>query len=193
MLLTKSKTISYQKALDKIDKVPNPSEKYACDSDYDTETFWEHASIFVYHVYLGQFLKSQKEKSIKTSKLSMLRNNTISALDFIHETSATIDKLTPNADNYWQYVSDALPNHEFQTIFLDKTINIKFSFFKNMRDSQLNSIKTKFAPNIKANMLIQAATKNPAKNWLYVYDQNTKQFVLLKSADLKQKKEDDDF
>lgn len=189
--LTKSKTISYQKALAKIDKVPNPSEKYACDSDYDTETFWEHASIFVYHVYLGQFLKSQKEKSIKTSKLSMLRNNTISALDFIHETSATIDKLTPNADSYWQYVSDTFSNPEFQTIFLDKTINIKFSFFKNMRDSQLNSIKTKFAPKIKTNMLIQAATKNPAKNWLYVFDQNTKQFVLLKSAALKQQEEDD--
>ena len=191
--LTKSKTISYQKALAKIDKVPNPSEKYACDSDYDTETFWDHASIFVYHVYLGQFLKSQQEKVIKTSKLSMLRNNTISALDFIHETNATIDKLTPNADSYWQYVNDALSNPEFQTIFLDKAINIKFSFFKNMRDAQLNSVKTKFAPKIKANMLIQAATKNPAKNWLYVYDQNTKQFVLLKSADLKQKKEDDDF
>lgn len=186
--LTKSKTISYQKALDKINKVPNPSEKYACDSDYDTESFWEHATIFVYHVYLGQFLKSQQEKVIKTSKLSMLRNNTISALDFIHETSATIDKLTPNADDYRQYVNNALSNPEFQTIFLDKTINIKFSFFKNMRDTQLNSVKTKFAPKIKANMLIQAATKNPAKNWLYVFDQNTKQFVLLKSAALKQKK-----
>lgn len=191
--LTKSKTISYQKALDKINKIPNPSEKYNCKFDNDTESFWEHASIFVYHVYLGQFLKSQQEKVIKTSKLSMLRNNTISALDFIHETNATIDKLTPNADSYRQYVNDALSNPEFQTIFLDKAINIKFSFFKNMRDAQLNSVKTKFAPKIKANMLIQAATKNPAKNWLYVYDQNTKQFVLLKSADLKQKKEDDDF
>lgn len=186
--LTKSKTISYQKALAKIKKISNPSEKYACDSDYDTESFWEHASIFVYHVYLGQFLKSQQAKVIKTSKLLMLRNNTISALDFIHETSATVDKLTPNADSYWQYVSDALSNPEFQTIFLDKTINIKFSFFKNMRDAQLNSVKTKFAPKIKANMLIQVATKNPAKNWLYVFDQNTKQFILLKSAALKQKK-----
>lgn len=191
--LTKSKTISYQKSLDKIKQIPNPSEKYACDSDYDTATFWEQATIFVYHVYLGQFLKSQQAKVIKTSKLLMLRNNTISALDFIHETSATVDKLTPNADSYWQYVSDALSNPEFQTIFIDKTINIKFSFFKNMRDAQLNSIKTKFAPKIKTNMLIQTATKNPAKNWLYVYDQNTKQFVLLKSTDLKQKKEDDDF
>lgn len=191
--LTKSKTISYQKALAKIDKVPNPSEKYACDSDYDTETFWEHATIFVYHVYLGQFLKSQQEKVIKTSKLSMLRNNTISALGFIHETSAIIDKLTPNADDYRQYVNNAFSEPEFQTIFLDKTINIKFSFFKNICDAQLNSIKTKFAPKIKTNMLIQAATKNPAKNWLYVFDQNTKQFVLLWSNNLKHKKENDDF
>lgn len=183
--LTKSKTISYQKALAKIKKIPNPSEKYACDSDYDTATFWEPATILVYHVYLGQFLKSQQEKVIKTSKLSMLRNNTISALDFIHETSAIIDKLTPNADDYRQYINNALSNPEFQTIFLDKTINIKFSFLKNMRDTQLHSVKTKFAPKIKANMLIQAATKNPAKNWLYVYDQNTKQFVLLRSAALK--------
>lgn len=185
--LTKSKTISYQNALDKIKKIPNPSEKYACDSDYDTATFWEQATIFVYHVYLGQFLKSQQEKVIKTSKLSMLRNNTISALDFIYETSAIINKLTPNADDYRQYINNALPNPEFQTIFLDKTINIKFSFFKNMRDAQLNFVKTKFTPKIKANMLIQVATKNPAKNWLYVYDQNTKQFILLKSAALKQK------
>lgn len=186
--LTKSKTISYQKTLDKINKIPNPSEKYDCKFDYDTATFWEQATIFVYHVYLGQFLKSQQEKVIKTSKLSMLRNNTISALDFIHETSAIINKLTPNADDYRQYINNALSNPEFQTIFLDKTINIKFSFFKNMRDAQLNFVKTKFAPKIKANMLIQAATKNPAKNWLYVYDQNTKQFVLLRSAALKQKK-----
>lgn len=191
--LTKSKTISYQKTLDKIDKIPNPSEKYDCKFDYDTKSFWESATIFVYHVYLGQFLKSQQEKVIKTSKLSMLRNNTISALDFIHETSAIINKLTPNADDYWQYINNILSNPEFQTIFLDKTINIKFSFFKNMRDAQLNSVKTKFAPKIKANMLIQAATKNPAKNWLYVYDQNTRQFVLLRSAVLKQKKEDDNF
>lgn len=36
--LTKSKTISYQNALDKINKIPNPSEKYDCKFDYDQNT-----------------------------------------------------------------------------------------------------------------------------------------------------------